>query len=72
VDTIGAGDNFSSGYLCYLYEKGIFSRSDFVKIDDDFLLKMLNFSNSTACEALQVKGADVPKDKLLKVKAGMK
>jgi fructokinase len=72
ADTIGAGDNFSAGYIYYLYYSGIFSKVSLALIDDDFIKKMLTFANSVAAASLKVKGANVDKDILQDLKTNLK
>jgi fructokinase len=68
VDTIGAGDNFSAGYLYYLYLNKIYTTKDLSLCNDDFFKKMLIFASSIAGEALKIKGANIPNQNLIKFK----
>jgi fructokinase len=68
VDTIGAGDNFSAGFLYYLNMNNLFTKDNILKIEDDFLSKMLYFADEVAGASLKVKGAGIDKEKLLELK----
>jgi len=68
ADSIGAGDNFSAGYLSFLYENKILTNKALREIDSDFIKKMLDYANNVAAESLLVKGANVGKEKLIDIK----
>jgi fructokinase len=69
VDTIGAGDNFSAGYLHYLFANGIFDKATLQSCNCKFMSGMLDFASDIASESLKIKGANIVKEKLSEIKA---
>jgi len=67
VDTIGAGDSYSSGLLYYLYQKEIFTKEFLLSLKEENLYDMLRFATKISSISLTIKGADIPKDLLSKV-----
>lgn len=70
-DTIGAGDNFTAGYLCYLYENGVHDVDALRRMGRGELEGMIRFAVSIAAAALSVHGADVPRETLIRARAGL-
>jgi fructokinase len=64
VDTIGAGDNFSAGFLYYLHVNDISDVNSLLSLDEDFIVSMLAFASTIAAESLKVKGASIEKQTL--------
>lgn len=69
VDTIGAGDNFSAGYLYYLAENQFHDKASLAAMKEDQLTEMLSFASAVAVEALKVKGASVSVQRLQEVRS---
>ena len=60
VDTVGAGDAFTSGLLAWLHDHTKLSISSLQQLDDDNLLRMIQFATQVAVLTCMRKGANPP------------
>lgn len=61
VDTVGAGDAFSSGLLARLGERGLASRRSLERADPEALREVLRFATAAAALTCTRAGADPPR-----------
>lgn len=60
VDTVGAGDAFTSGALCHLYEKGALDRDAVRRLDGSALADLLDAASLVAADTCTRAGAEPP------------
>lgn len=61
VDTVGAGDTFQAGLICYLSEHGLASPEAVAALDAGQISEMLEFASSAAALTCSRRGPDLPR-----------
>jgi fructokinase len=60
VDTVGAGDAFTSGLIAHLYHRGPLTRDALQELDDDGLTELLETAAEVAADTCTRAGAEPP------------
>lgn len=60
VDTVGAGDTFNAGFLCYLENHGLLGKNLLESLDVSKVTAALQFAHEVAAITVSRKGADPP------------
>ena len=60
VDTVGAGDTFNAGILCYLENHGLLGKNLLESLDVSKVTAALQFAHEVAAITVSRKGADPP------------
>jgi fructokinase len=61
VDTVGAGDTFQAGLICYLIEHGLASPQAVAQLDAAQTSAMLEFASAAAALTCSRRGPDLPR-----------